>query len=131
MVPSANVIGDIMDYLISHKWINQGSKQKMNTIQRVSVNTDKTMNFTIYNNKKPWMLKLRIQVGGTTPGYNPTILKNISTLSNITLIGIIPYLHWCPVPKISADFSFIKGFPLVLRLIASYVGASDIGHDIW
>ncbi len=39
-----------MDYLISYEWIYQGSKQKMNTIQRVSVNTYKTMNFTISNN---------------------------------------------------------------------------------
>jgi hypothetical protein len=28
-------------------------------------------------------------------------------------------------------FSLIKGFPLVSHLMASYVGASDIGHDIW
>jgi hypothetical protein len=33
------------------------------------------------------MLKKRIQVGGTTPRYNPTILiNNVSALSNITLI---------------------------------------------
>ncbi len=43
-----------MDYLISYEWINQGSKRKMNTTQRVSVNAHKTMNFTIYNNKKPY-----------------------------------------------------------------------------
>ncbi len=39
-----------MDYTISYKWINQGSKQKMNTIQGVSVYTHKTMNFTVSNN---------------------------------------------------------------------------------
>jgi hypothetical protein len=31
------------------------------------------------------MHKTRIQVGGTTPKYNPTILVNVSTLSNIML----------------------------------------------
>jgi hypothetical protein len=56
------------------------------------------MNFTIYNNinnnrnninyviKSHKMLKTRIQVGGTTPRYNPTILINVSTISNITLM---------------------------------------------
>jgi hypothetical protein len=68
--------------------------------ERVSVNTHKTMNFTVYNNnnnsrynisytvKSHRMLKTRIQVGGTTPRYNPTILINVSTLSKITLNGI-------------------------------------------
>ncbi len=75
----------------------------MNTIQRVHVNTHKTMNFTVYNNinnsrynmnytvKSHRMLKTRIQVGGTTPRYNLTILTNVSALSNITLNGIKPY----------------------------------------
>jgi hypothetical protein len=65
----------------------------MNTIQIVSVNTHKTMDFTVYNNmnnsryninyivKSHRMLKIRIKVGGTTPRYNPTILINVSTLS--------------------------------------------------
>jgi hypothetical protein len=80
-----------------------GFKVEMNTIQRGIVNTHKMMNFTIYNNinnsryninytiKSHRMLKTRIQVGGTTPRYNPTILINTSTLSNITLNGIKPY----------------------------------------
>ncbi len=80
-----------------------GFKAKMNTSQRVSVNTHKRMNFTIYNSmnnsrhninytvKSHRMLKTRIQVGGTTPRYNPTILINVSTLSNNTLNGIKPY----------------------------------------
>jgi hypothetical protein len=34
-------------------------------------------------------------------------------------------------PKTQQVFSLIKGFPLVSRLIASYVGASVIGHVIW
>jgi hypothetical protein len=77
----------------------------MNTIQRVSINTHKTMNFTVYNNinnsrfninytvKSHRMLKTRIQVGGITPRYNPTILIiiNVSTLSNIMLNAIKPY----------------------------------------
>ena len=74
-----------------------GFKAEMNTIQRVSVNTRKMMNFTIYNNinnsryninytvKSHRMLKTRIKVGGTTPRYNPTILIDVSTVSNITL----------------------------------------------
>jgi hypothetical protein len=65
----------------------------MNSIQRVSVNTHKTMNFTVTNKinndryninytvKSHRMLKIRIQVKGTTPRYNPTILINVSTLS--------------------------------------------------
>jgi hypothetical protein len=65
----------------------------MNTIQRVSINTHKRMHCTIYNNinnsryninytvKSHRMLKIRIQVGGATPRYNPTILINVSTLS--------------------------------------------------
>jgi hypothetical protein len=58
----------------------------MNTFQRVSVTTHKIMNFTVYNNINNSryninrMLKTRIQVGGTTPRYNPTILMNVSTL---------------------------------------------------
>jgi hypothetical protein len=75
----------------------------MNTIQRVSVNTHKTMHFTLNNNfnnsryninynvKSHRMLETRIQVGGTTPRYNPTILINVSTLSNIMLNGIKPH----------------------------------------
>ncbi len=38
-----------MDYPKSYEWINQGSKQKMNSIQRVSVETHKTMKLTITN----------------------------------------------------------------------------------
>jgi hypothetical protein len=69
----------------------------MNTIQRVSGNTHKTMNFTVYNNinnsryninytvKSHRMLKTRIQVGGAAPRYCPTILIDVSTVSNITL----------------------------------------------
>jgi hypothetical protein len=61
------------------------------------------MNFTVYNNinnsrynmnytvKSHRMLKTRIQVGGTTPRYNLTILTNVFALSNITLNGIKPY----------------------------------------
>jgi hypothetical protein len=72
----------------------------MNKNQRVSVNTPKAMNFTICNNinnsryninyivKSHRILKTRIQVRGTTPRYNPTILINVSTLSNIMLNGI-------------------------------------------
>jgi hypothetical protein len=45
MVPSANTKREIMDYLISYELINQGSKRKMNTTQRVSVNAHKMMNF--------------------------------------------------------------------------------------
>jgi hypothetical protein len=76
----------------------------MNTIQRVSVSTPhKTIKFTVYNNinnnscninyavKNHRMLKTRIQVGGTAPRHNPTILIKVSTLSNVTLNGIIPY----------------------------------------
>ncbi len=33
-------------------------------------------------------------------------------------------------PRIS-NFFLKKGFPLISRLIASYVGASDIGHSIY
>ncbi len=32
---------------------------------------------------------------------------------------------------LSPSFSLIKGYLLVSHLIASYVGASVIGHDIW
>jgi hypothetical protein len=49
MVPSANIKKDTMDYPNSYEWINQGSKQKKNPIQRVSVNTHKTMKFTVTN----------------------------------------------------------------------------------
>jgi hypothetical protein len=61
------------------------------------------MNFTIYNNinnnrykinytvKSHRMLKTRIQIEGTTPKYNPKILINVSTLSNIMLDGVTPY----------------------------------------
>jgi hypothetical protein len=61
------------------------------------------MNFTIYDNvdnsryninytvKSHRMLKIRIHVGGKTPRYNPTILINVSTLSNIMLNGFKPY----------------------------------------
>ncbi len=77
MVPSANITRDTMDYLISYEQINQGSKWKLNTIQRVSVNTHKTMNYTIKSHQR---LKTRIQIGGTTPRHNLTILINVSTL---------------------------------------------------
>jgi hypothetical protein len=40
------------------------------------------MNYTVKSHR---MLKTRIQIGGITPRYNPTILINVSTLSNITL----------------------------------------------
>ncbi len=50
MVLSTNIRRDTMDYLISYEWINQGSTRKMTSIQRVSVNTHKTMDFTVYNN---------------------------------------------------------------------------------
>jgi hypothetical protein len=62
-------------------------------IQRVSVNTHKTLNFTVYINinynrynisstvRSHNIFKMRIQVGGTTPRYNPTILIHVSTLS--------------------------------------------------
>ncbi len=79
-----------------------GFKAENDAIRRVSFNTHKTMNFTVYNNinsrynmnytvKIHKILKTRIQVGGTTPRYNSTILINISTLSNIMLNGIKPY----------------------------------------
>jgi hypothetical protein len=54
----------------------------MNMIQKVSVNTHRTMNYSVKNRR---MLKTRIKIGGITPRYNPTILINVSTLSNITL----------------------------------------------
>jgi hypothetical protein len=85
MVPSANTKRDTMDYLFSYKWINQGSKQKMNTTQRVSVNAHKRMSLPSITIKSHRMLKTRIQVGGKTSWYNPTILISISILSNITL----------------------------------------------
>ncbi len=137
MVPSANIRRDTIDHLISYKWINKGSKQKMYTIWRVSVNTHKTMNFTIYNNitnnryninynvKSHRMLKTKIQVWGTTPMYNPTILINVSTLSNFTLNGIKPYWHWYPVPKNSAGF-----FPY-LRFSTSFMSDSFIPGGKW
>ncbi len=50
MVPSANIKKDTMDYPNSYEWIYQGSKQKMNSIQRVSVNTHKAMKFTVTKN---------------------------------------------------------------------------------
>jgi hypothetical protein len=46
-VPSANILRDTTEKFISYESINQGSKWKMNTIQRVSVNTRKMINFTI------------------------------------------------------------------------------------
>ncbi len=39
-----------MDYLNSYKCINQGSKQKMNPIRRVGVDTHEAMNFTVSKN---------------------------------------------------------------------------------
>ncbi len=42
--------------------------------------------------------------------------------------GTKPSLHYCPMPRNSAVFFLNKGFPLVSHLIASYVGASDIGQ---
>jgi hypothetical protein len=82
MVPSANITRDTIDYLISYKRINQGSKRKLNTIQRVRVNTHKMLNYTVKSHR---MLKTGIQVRGTTLRYNPTILINVSTLSHIML----------------------------------------------
>ncbi len=45
---------DTMDYPNSYKWINQGSKRKMNSIQ---INTYKMMNFTVTKNIKTDMIQ--------------------------------------------------------------------------
>jgi hypothetical protein len=78
------------------------------------------------------MLKTRIQVGGTTPRYNPTILIMSPHSQILRLIddNNDPYTD-VKCPKTQQVFSLCKGFPLVSRLIASYVRASNIGHDIW
>jgi hypothetical protein len=39
-----------MDYLNSYEWINQGSMQKIDTIQKVSVHTHKMINIINSNN---------------------------------------------------------------------------------
>jgi hypothetical protein len=78
------------------------------------------------------MLKTRIQVEGTTPRYNPTILINVPHSQIVCLIdgNNHPYTD-VQCPKTQQVISLIKGFPLVSCLIVSYVGANDIGHDIW
>ena len=66
------------------------------------------------------------------PHYPNTFENYNSKLSQILRLkdGSRPSLHSCPVPKNQAGFFLTKGFPLVSRLIASFVGASDIGQDI-
>jgi hypothetical protein len=83
---------------------------------------------TIYNMKSHRILKTRIQVGGPTPRYNPTILITSPHSQILCLIddNNHPYTD-VQCPKTQQVFSLSKGS----RLIASYVGASDIGHDIW
>jgi hypothetical protein len=87
---------------------------------------------TIYNNKSHRMPKTRIQVGVTTPSYNPTILITSPHSQILRLIDDDnqPYTD-VQCPKTQQVFSLSKVFPLVSRLIASYVGTSDIGHDIF
>jgi hypothetical protein len=70
-----------------------------------------------------WRNKLKVQP------HNPN--KCLHALIEIRLNGIKPYLHRCPVPKNLAGFSLVEGFPLVSCCIASYAGASVIGHDSW
>ncbi len=82
MVPSANITRDTMDYLIHTNELIRVQSGKLNTIQRVSVNTHKPVNYTVKSHR---MLKTRMQIGDITPRYNPTILINVSTLSNIAL----------------------------------------------
>jgi hypothetical protein len=55
-----------MDYLNSYKLINQGSKRERNTIQRVSVDTHKTMNFAISNNGSNNRYDINYTVTNTT-----------------------------------------------------------------
>ena len=61
--------------------------------------------------------------------YNRPFLQ---TLTNITLERwletILTLLS--SAQKLSRFFFLPKGFPLISRVIASYVGASDIGHSI-
>jgi hypothetical protein len=60
MVPSANIKKDIMDYPNSYELINQGSKRKLNSIQRVSVNTHKTKKFTVTKNMNRYDINLTV-----------------------------------------------------------------------
>jgi hypothetical protein len=78
------------------------------------------------------MLETRIQVGGTTPRYNPTILITSPHSQILRLIDDNNHSYTdVQCPKTQQVFFLSKGFPLVSCLIASYVGESDIGHDIW
>ena len=78
------------------------------------------------------MLETRIKVGGTTPRYNPTILKTSPQSQLLRLIDDNNHSYTdVQCPKTQQVFFLSKVFPLVSRLIATYAGASDIGHDIW
>ncbi len=78
------------------------------------------------------MLNTMIQVGGTTPRYNPTILITSPHSQILQLVddNNQPYTD-VQCQKTQQFLSLSKGFLLVSHLIALYAGASDIGHDIW
>jgi hypothetical protein len=61
---------------------------------------------------------------------------------NMKYISLLSQTHYASLMEINHPYTIVQcpgtqqfflneGFPLVSRLITSYVGASEIGHYIW
>ena len=136
-----------MDYLQHHTNEQSGFKRKTDIYSReqnnVSTHTRRWTYRLQIKQHKPKAITLLIQKGKIIMLHKKDIIRGTASSAkcpqNITPNSHKYYASTMVInhpytlvegPRTKQVFFLTKGFPLVSRLIASFVGASDIGQDI-